>query len=82
VRRGLRWRACSRCTGSPRVWFGNNGVISITEGATLPAGAGILALSVLPLPPALRSVKALLALPPRSRRARLAGGLREPAPAV
>ena len=47
---------------TPGVWFGNNGVISITGGATLPAGAVILALSVLPLPPALRSVKALLAL--------------------
>jgi HD-GYP domain-containing protein (c-di-GMP phosphodiesterase class II) len=47
---------------TPGVWFGNNGVISITGGATLPAGAVILALSVLPLPHVLRSVRPLLAL--------------------
>src|SRR5712672_2257488 len=33
---------------TPGVWFGNNGVVAITGGATLPAGAVILALSILP----------------------------------
>jgi HD-GYP domain-containing protein (c-di-GMP phosphodiesterase class II) len=47
---------------TPGVWFGNNGVISITGGATLPVGAVILALSVLPLPRVLRSVRPLLVL--------------------
>jgi HD-GYP domain-containing protein (c-di-GMP phosphodiesterase class II) len=47
---------------TPGVWFGNNGVISITGGATLPVGAVILALSVLPLPHVLRSVRPLLVL--------------------
>src|SRR4051812_13833042 len=30
---------------TPGVWFGNNGVIALTGGATLPVGALILALS-------------------------------------
>ena len=47
---------------TPGVWFGSNGVISITGGATLPVGAVILALSVLPLPRVLRSVRSLLCL--------------------
>lgn len=47
---------------TPGVWFGNNGVISITGGATLPVGAVLLALSVLPLPRVLRSVRPLLRL--------------------
>src|SRR5258707_1984413 len=47
---------------TPGVWFGNNGVVAITGGATLPAGAVILALSILPLPRGLRSVRSLLVL--------------------
>ena len=47
---------------TPGVWFGNNGVVAITGGATLPAGAVILALSILPLPRGLRSVRSLLIL--------------------
>jgi hypothetical protein len=38
------------------------GVLPLTGGATLPAGAAILALSVLPLPRVLRDVKPLLVL--------------------
>jgi HD-GYP domain-containing protein (c-di-GMP phosphodiesterase class II) len=45
---------------TPGVWFGNNGVIALTGGATLPAGALILAMSVLPLPRILQSVRPLL----------------------
>jgi HD-GYP domain-containing protein (c-di-GMP phosphodiesterase class II) len=41
---------------TPGVWFGNNGVVAITGGATLPAGAIVLAFSVLPLPRVLRNV--------------------------
>jgi HD-GYP domain-containing protein (c-di-GMP phosphodiesterase class II) len=47
---------------TPGIWFGNNGVIALTGGATLPAGALILAMSVLPLPRVLQSVKPLLLL--------------------
>jgi HD-GYP domain-containing protein (c-di-GMP phosphodiesterase class II) len=47
---------------TPGVWFGNNGVIALTGGATLPAGALILAMSVLPLPRVLQSVRPLLIL--------------------
>jgi HD-GYP domain-containing protein (c-di-GMP phosphodiesterase class II) len=47
---------------TPGVWFGNNGVIALTGGATLPVGALILAMSVLPLPRVLQSVRALLLL--------------------
>jgi HD-GYP domain-containing protein (c-di-GMP phosphodiesterase class II) len=47
---------------TPGVWFGNNGVIALTGGATLPAGALILAMSVLPLPRVLQSVRPLLML--------------------
>jgi HD-GYP domain-containing protein (c-di-GMP phosphodiesterase class II) len=47
---------------TPGVWFGNNGVIALTGGATLPTGALILALSVLPLPRVLQSVRSLLVL--------------------
>src|SRR5689334_18366487 len=46
---------------TPGIWFGNNGVVAITGGATLPAGAFILALSALPLPRVLRNVRPLLA---------------------
>ena len=45
---------------TPGIWFGNNGVVAITGGATLPAGAFILAVSVLPLPRVLRDVRPLL----------------------
>ena len=41
---------------TPGVWFGNNGVVAITGGATLPAGAIVLLFSVLPLPRVLRNV--------------------------
>jgi HD-GYP domain-containing protein (c-di-GMP phosphodiesterase class II) len=41
---------------TPGVWFGNNGVVAITGGATLPAGAVVLVFSVLPLPRVLRNV--------------------------
>ena len=47
---------------TPGVWFGNNGVIALTGGATLPVGALILAMSVLPLPSVLQSVRLLLTL--------------------
>ena len=47
---------------TPGVWFGNNGVIALTGGATLPVGALILAMSVLPLPRVLQSVRLLLVL--------------------
>jgi HD-GYP domain-containing protein (c-di-GMP phosphodiesterase class II) len=47
---------------TPGIWFGNNGVIALTGGATLPAGALILAMSVLPLPRVLQSVRPLLIL--------------------
>jgi HD-GYP domain-containing protein (c-di-GMP phosphodiesterase class II) len=45
---------------TPGVWFGSNGVIALTGGATLPAGALILAMSVLPFPR--QSVRPLLVL--------------------
>ena len=41
---------------TPGVWFGSNGVVAITGGATLPAGAIVLVFSVLPLPRVLRNV--------------------------
>jgi HD-GYP domain-containing protein (c-di-GMP phosphodiesterase class II) len=41
---------------TPGVWFGNNGVVAITGGATLPAGGIVLVFSVLPLPRVLRNV--------------------------
>ena len=47
---------------TPGVWFGNNGVIALTGGATLPVGALILAMSALPLPRVLQSVRPLLIL--------------------
>jgi HD-GYP domain-containing protein (c-di-GMP phosphodiesterase class II) len=47
---------------TPGVWVGNNGVIAITGGATLPVGGVILALSVLRLPRALSGVRPLLVL--------------------
>jgi HD-GYP domain-containing protein (c-di-GMP phosphodiesterase class II) len=47
---------------TPGVWFGDNGVIALTGGATLPVGALILAMSVLPLPRVLQSVRPLLVL--------------------
>jgi HD-GYP domain-containing protein (c-di-GMP phosphodiesterase class II) len=47
---------------TPGVWFGNNGVVAITGGATLPAGAVLLTLSILPLPPFLQSIRSLLIL--------------------
>jgi HD-GYP domain-containing protein (c-di-GMP phosphodiesterase class II) len=47
---------------TPGVWFGNNGVVAITGGATLPAGAVILTLAILPLPRMLQSIRSLLIL--------------------
>jgi len=47
---------------TPGVWVGNNGVVAITGGATLPVGAVILALSVVRLPRFLRGVRPLLVL--------------------
>lgn len=47
---------------TPGVWFGPNGVVEITGGATLPAGALVLATSVLPLPRTLANVKPMLAV--------------------
>jgi HD-GYP domain-containing protein (c-di-GMP phosphodiesterase class II) len=47
---------------TPGVWFGNNGVVAITGGATLPAGAVVLVFSVLPLPRVLRNVVPFLLL--------------------
>jgi HD-GYP domain-containing protein (c-di-GMP phosphodiesterase class II) len=47
---------------TPGVWFGQNGVVAITGGATLPAGAVILTLSAFPLPRGLRTVRRLLVL--------------------
>src|SRR3954453_22658984 len=45
---------------TPGIWVGNNGVIAFTGGATLPAGAGILAFSAFTLPRVLRSIRPLL----------------------
>jgi len=47
---------------TPGVWFGANGVVAITGGATLPVGAVILALSAFPLPRGLATVRPLLVL--------------------
>jgi HD-GYP domain-containing protein (c-di-GMP phosphodiesterase class II) len=47
---------------TPGIWFGDNGVIALTGGATLPVGALILAMSVLPLPHVLQSIRPLLIL--------------------
>ena len=47
---------------TPGIWFGNNGVVAITGGATLPAGGLILVVSVLPLPRVLRTVAPFLAV--------------------
>jgi HD-GYP domain-containing protein (c-di-GMP phosphodiesterase class II) len=47
---------------TPGVIVDGYGVIAITGGATLPAGALVLLLSVVPLPLALRNVRALLVL--------------------
>jgi HD-GYP domain-containing protein (c-di-GMP phosphodiesterase class II) len=47
---------------TPGVIVDGYGDVAITGGATLPAGAVILALSVVPLPRVLRSVRALLVL--------------------
>jgi HD-GYP domain-containing protein (c-di-GMP phosphodiesterase class II) len=47
---------------TPGVWFGNNGVVAITGGATLPAGALVLVFSVLPLPRVLQNVVPFLVL--------------------
>jgi HD-GYP domain-containing protein (c-di-GMP phosphodiesterase class II) len=47
---------------TPGVLFGNNGVVAITGGVTLPAGAVILTLSVFPLPRRLLSVRSLVVL--------------------
>ncbi len=47
---------------TPGVWFGQNGVVAITGGATLPAGAVILTLSIFPLPRMLQSMRSLLVL--------------------
>jgi HD-GYP domain-containing protein (c-di-GMP phosphodiesterase class II) len=45
---------------TPGIWVGNNGVIAFTGGATLPAGAVILAFSSFTLPRVLRSIRPLL----------------------
>src|SRR3954469_4373931 len=45
---------------TPGIVVGNNGVIALTGGATLPAGAVILAFSSFTLPPVLRSMGRLL----------------------
>jgi HD-GYP domain-containing protein (c-di-GMP phosphodiesterase class II) len=45
---------------TPGIWVGNNGVIAFTGGATLPAGAVILAFSSFTLPRVLRSMRPLL----------------------
>ncbi len=45
---------------TPGVIFGNNGVVAITGGATLPIGALILTSSVLPLPRTVTNVKPVL----------------------
>jgi len=47
---------------TPGVWFGANGVVAITGGATLPVGAVILTLSAFSLPRGLRTVRRLLVL--------------------
>jgi HD-GYP domain-containing protein (c-di-GMP phosphodiesterase class II) len=47
---------------TPGVVFGNNGVVAITGGATLPVGGVILVFSVLPLPRVLRNVVPFLLL--------------------
>src|SRR4051794_13659554 len=47
---------------TPGVWFGANGVVAITGGATLPVGAVILVVSVLPVPRVLRNVRPFLAV--------------------
>jgi HD-GYP domain-containing protein (c-di-GMP phosphodiesterase class II) len=47
---------------TPGVWFGANGVVEITGGATLPVGAVILATSVLPLPRTVSDPRPLLVL--------------------
>ena len=45
---------------TPGVLVGQNGVISLTGGVTLPVGGAMLALSVLPLPLRLRRVELLV----------------------
>ena len=45
---------------TPGLLVGNNGVVELTGGATLPVGGAVLALSVLPLPGRLRRVGTLL----------------------
>jgi putative nucleotidyltransferase with HDIG domain len=47
---------------TPDFIFGPNGVVTFTGGATLPAGAAILTLSVLPLPRFVQGTKPLLVL--------------------
>jgi HD-GYP domain-containing protein (c-di-GMP phosphodiesterase class II) len=47
---------------TPGVWVGNNGVVALTGGATLPAGAVILAVSAFSLPRTLRRMGALIAV--------------------
>ncbi len=47
---------------TPGVIVNGYGVVAITGGATLPAGALVLLLSVVPLPAALRNVRTLLVL--------------------
>lgn len=44
---------------TPGVLIGQNGVVSLTGGVTLPVGGGLLALSTLPLPARLRRVEVL-----------------------
>lgn len=45
---------------TPGVWFGGNGVVALTGGATLPVGALLLAMSVLPLPRVLQRMRPLI----------------------
>jgi HD-GYP domain-containing protein (c-di-GMP phosphodiesterase class II) len=45
---------------TPGLWVGNNGVVALTGGLTLPLGGAILALSVVPLPGRLRQINILL----------------------
>jgi HD-GYP domain-containing protein (c-di-GMP phosphodiesterase class II) len=47
---------------TPGVWFGNNGIVQITGGATLPVGALILVSSILPIPRTVVDVRPMVAI--------------------
>ena len=47
---------------TPGVWFGSNGIVEITGGATLPVGALILVSALLPVPRTLKDVRPMVAL--------------------